>query len=342
LPSPRDFIVEEIPLYEFSGEGEHLILLVRKKELTTWEMIDIFAGYLGVRKKEIGYAGLKDKHAMTMQYISIPAGYEGKIEQFAHDQIKILKTTRHTHKIRIGHLKGNKFSLRFKKVLGVQQTMIDSVLDWIEKNGMPNYFGYQRFGMQGDNWQDGKAAASGKIKIRDRKKREFLISAYQSKLFNDWLSRRIEISRLLDGFSETEAEQAAGVPQGMLEGTKKQTHFFKIIEGDVMMHYPFGRIFHAEDISAEADKFALKDRAPTGLISGRKAALAKGRANLIEELYHEDLQVNGSRRYAWVFPTDFKRKYLPEKAHYELSFVLPKGSYATVLVDMLRGRWSGQ
>ncbi len=336
-PSPRDFIVEEIPLYAWAGEGEHLIILVRKKELTTWEMLDILSSHLGIRRREIGYAGLKDKHAMTMQYLSLPASHEAALEGFAHPQIKILSTTRHTNKLRIGHLKGNRFSLRFKKVLGVQQAKLDSVLDWIEANGVPNYFGYQRFGRDGDNWREGQAIVEGTRKVRDRKTREFLISAYQSYLFNNWLSRRIEISRLLEGFSEAEAEQGGGLPEGTLTGTAKQKHFFKILRGDVMMHYPHGRIFHANEVEEEAAKFALKDRTPTGLIPGKKAKRAEREAREVEAKFDVPISEDGSRRYAWIFPTEITRKYIPEKAHYELGFFLPKGSYATNVVDLLRG-----
>jgi tRNA pseudouridine13 synthase len=336
--SPRDFAVEEIPLYEFSGEGEHLVLLVRKKDMTTWEMLDVISNHIGIKRRDIGYAGLKDKHAMTMQYVSLPARHEEKLADFAHEKIKILSTTKHNNKIRIGHLKGNKFSLRFKKVLGVQQAKLDSVLDWIEANGVPNYFGHQRFGMYGDNWQEGQAIVRGEKRMRDRKKREFLISAYQSYLFNNWLSRRIEISRLLEGFDESDAERIAGVEQGSMAGTKKQSHFFKILEGDVMMHYPFGRIFYAEDAFEESEKFAVKDRAPTGPILGKRVVRAQGAAMAIEKPFDEVIDESGSRRYAWVFPTDIERKYIPERAHYELEFTLPKGSYATNVVNLLLGR----
>lgn len=337
-PSPRDFTVEEIPLYAFSGEGEHLVLKVRKKELTTWEMLDILSTHLGVKRREIGYAGLKDKHAMTIQYISFLATHEEKLTSFSHPQIKILDRTRHNNKIRIGHLKGNRFALRFKKVLGVQKEMLDSVLDWIEAEGIPNYFGHQRFGNFGDNWEEGRKIIAGELKMRDRRSREFLISAYQSYLFNGWLSRRIELCRLLEGFSEPETETVMLLSKGTLQGIKKQQRFFKILAGDVLMHYPYGRVFYAQDPMAESLRFEAWDVVPTGLIPGKKAKLSENAARLIEADFDEKIAENGSRRYAWIFPTEITRKYLPEKAHYELGFFLPKGSYATVLVDLLRGK----
>ena len=335
--SPRDFTVEEVPLYDFSGEGEHLVLKIRKKELTTWEMLDILSTHLGIRRRDIGYAGLKDKHAMTIQHISLMAIHEEKLQAFSHPQIKILSQTRHRNKIRIGHLKGNRFHLRFKKVLGVQKEMLDSVLDWVEKYGMPNYFGHQRFGMHGDNWEEGRKILAGERKMRDRRNRKFLISAYQSYLFNQWLSRRIELCRLLETFSESETEGVMGLAEGALAKTKKQTRFFKILRGDVLMHYPHGRVFYANEPETEALRFAEREIVPTGLLPGKKTTLCESTARQLEELFSEEIREGGARRYAWVFPAEIRGKYLPEKAHYELGFFLPKGSYATVLVDLLRG-----
>ena len=87
--SARDFVVDEIPLYEFSGEGEHLVLKVRKKGLATWEVVSKVANFLGINAREIGYAGLKDKHAMTTQYISIHKRFEDKLSTMKIDGIKI-------------------------------------------------------------------------------------------------------------------------------------------------------------------------------------------------------------------------------------------------------------
>jgi len=340
-PSPRDFTVEEIPLYEASGEGEHLMVQVRKKGLSTWELLDLLCSRLRVAKRQIGYAGLKDKHALTTQYLTLPADLREQLEGFEHPQVKILSMERHRNKLRIGHLKGNRFRLRFKKVLGVQKEKLDSTLAWIEKRGMPNYFGLQRFGTEGDNWRQGEAIVAGELKMRDRKMREFLVSSWQSRLFNDWLSRRIGLSRLLEEFEEAEVERIESLPAGSLHGTKKQPHFFRLLEGEVMMHYPYGRIFTAEDLEREAALFSEKDRAPTGLIPGRKVRRAEGAAQLLEEPFDDGrIREQGSRRYAWVFPEEIATRYIPEKAHYELSFTLPKGSYATVLVAMLRGSFA--
>ncbi len=335
--SPRDFTVEEIPLYAFTGVGEHLILKVRKKEMTTWEMLDAISNHVGIRRRDMGYAGLKDKHAMTIQYISVLGVHEEKLKAFEHEKIKILETFRHNNKIRVGHLKGNRFNIRLKKVLGVQKDKLDSVMKWIKNNGVPNYFGNQRFGNDGDNWVDGKKLIDGTLKIRDRKTKEFLMGSYQSYLFNGWLSKRMELNHLLEKFSETETEQVMGLPEGSLKETKAQPNFFKLLEGDTMMHYPYGRVFHVEDLEEEARRFATKDIAPAGLLPGKKTKLSASIAGLIEADFAEEMNLNGARRYAWIQVTEISKNYVEEKAQYELSFVLPKGAYATNVLDVLRG-----
>jgi len=337
-PTSRDFIVDEIPLYEFTGEGEHLILHVRKKDMTTWEMVSAIAKYCKIKQRDIGYAGLKDKHAMTMQYISLLAkDNEAIMKTFNHEKIKILGTYRHNNKIRIGHLKGNHFKVRLKKVLGVQKDKLDSVVKWVKKNGVPNYFGNQRFGNTGDNWKEGKSIIEGTLKLRDRKKKTFLLNAYQSYLFNACLSKRIELSMLLEAFSEADAEKVFNLPEGSLKGTKEQPHFFKILEGDLMMHYPYGRVFELESLTEEAKRFSEFDIAPSGLLPGKRVSRATKVAELIEKDYDEEVGENGARRYAWIAVTDVKKTYVEEKAHYELEFTLPKGSYATNVLDVLRG-----
>jgi tRNA pseudouridine13 synthase len=338
ISSARDFTVEEIPLYEFSGEGEHLVLFVRKKDLTTWEMLDILSNHVGIRRRDMGYAGLKDKHAMTMQYISVMAIHEEKLKAFVHEKIKILSMTRHSNKIRVGHLKGNRFNIRLKKVLGVQKDKLDSVLKWIKNNGVPNYFGNQRFGRDGNNWEEGKKLIDGTLKMRDRKTKEFLIGSYQSYLFNAWLVKRMELNLLLEKFREAEVEKLMGLDEGSLKGTKSQSNFFKLVEGDVMMHYPYGRIFSAQDLETESQRFREKDISPAGLLSGKKAKLSEATAGVLEKPFAEEINLNGTRRYAWIQVTEISKNYVEDKAHYELSFVLPKGSYATNVLDVLRGK----
>jgi len=336
--SPRDFVVDEIPLYEFSGEGEHLVLHVRKKNLSTWEMIDIICNTTGAKAKEIGTAGLKDKNALTSQYISVPVRIEEKIDALDHPQIKILSKVRHNNKIRTGHLKGNRFFIRIKKVLPVAASKLDQAVKHIRKDGMPNYFGYQRFGNDGDNYILGQEIVEGKKREKNKKKERLFISAYQSHLFNLWLSRRVEISKLVSGLEAKEAADVLNFDLNLVKQMQKQPHPFKMLPGDLCMHYPYGAIFHAEDLETEAKLFSEKDRAPTGLLIGKKVKKSEDIAHTVEKEFDAMCKEDGTRRYAFVFPEDIETEYREDKAWYELHFTLPKGSYATVLIEELAKR----
>ena len=333
--SKDDFVVTEIPLYEFSGDGEHLILKIRKKDLSTWDMVNILADTIGCKSRDIGYAGLKDKNAMTVQYISLHRSFEQKVDNFEHPQIKILEKTYHNNKIRIGHLKGNKFFIRLKRVQNIDKTKLETALGQIASTGMPNYFGFQRFGIEGDNYIKGKDICEGKLKQRNKKLRQMYINAYQSYLFNSWLSKRIEISKLISSFEPNEISKTVGLNSSILQDLKKQEHPFKILKGDVMSHYPYGKIFYAQDLQSEADKFFLHDRVPTGLLSGKKHKLAVDDAQLFEKDYIANIPENGVRRFAWVFPSNISSEYKEEKNWFEIGFELPKGSYATELIAEL-------
>ena len=333
--SKDDFVVTEIPLYEFSGEGEHLILKVRKKDLATWDMLQILSDSVGVKTRDIGYAGLKDKNAMTVQYISLHRSFEEKIDAFEHPLIKVLEKTYHNNKIRTGHLKGNKFFIRLKRVQPMHKMKLESALKQIATFGIPNYFGFQRFGIDGDNYKKGEAVIAGTLKVRDRKLRQMYINAYQSYLFNSWLSKRIEISKIIYSFKAEEISEKLNLSVSEIKSIQKQQHPFKVLKGDVFNHYPYGKIFHIEDVEVEAEKFLNRDRVPTGLLSGKKAKLAIEDAFKFEEEFIKETKEDGARRFAWIFPTDISSEYKEEKAWFELSFELPKGSYATEVISEL-------
>jgi tRNA pseudouridine13 synthase len=336
--SPRDFVVEEIPLYEFSGEGEHLILQVRKKNLTTNEMIGQIARYLGIKNKEIGYAGLKDKNAMTVQYISLHKKYEEALENFNFDGIKILSKTYHNNKIRIGHLRGNRFYIKLKKVNPTSAAKIDEALKNIEAFGMPNFFGYQRFGKDGDNHILGEKIAKGEARERNPRVKKLLINAYQSHLFNLWLSRRLEINSLVSSFKVEEIETLLNMPNEEVKKMKAQKHPFKLISGDVMEHYPHGRLFDFEGDEEDLKRFEARDISVTGLLCGKKVRLASQNARVVEKDYDDEINADGARRYAWVYPTEIEGRFNQVEAQYEMNFTLPKGSYATVLIEEIAKR----
>ena len=115
---------------------------------------------------------------------------------------------------------------------------------------------------------------------------------------------------------------------------KSQPHPFKLLLNDVMSHYPLGKIFYLE--KEDVERFFKKDIVPTGLLPGKKVIRAKGIAREIEEKYDELIPAKGDRRMAWIYPEFLEKNYLKEKAWFEMSFILPKGAYATVLIDILK------
>ena len=331
----RDFVVEEIPLYEFSGDGEHLVLFVRKKNLSTSEMVGIFARFLGIKNRDIGYAGLKDKHAMTKQYISIHKQHEEALKKFEHEGIKILSQVYHNNKIRIGHLRANRFYIKLKKVNPTSAIKIDEALKNISDNGMPNYFGYQRFGNDGDNHIDGEKIAKGEKKERNPRIKKLLINSYQSHLFNMWLSRRLEINTLVSSFEAKELESLLNIPIEQIKKLKAQKHPFKVLHGDIMEHYPYGRLFDFDGSDEDLERFNARDISVTGLLCGTKVKTSSDLAGEIEKDFDDTINADGARRYAWVYPTEVEGRFKPIEAQYELNFTLPKGSYATVLIEEL-------
>jgi len=336
----KDFVVSEIPLYEFSGDGEHLILQVRKKDLTTWEMLKVFSEYTGVKVKDFGYAGLKDKEGMTVQYISMPKKYEDRLKNFTHKKIKILKTDYHKNKLKIGHLKGNRFFIRLKKVNPVDAKKMENILKLIEKEGIPNYFGYQRFGKDRENYQIGKEILEGKRKERNKKMRNFFISAYQSHLFNLWLSRRVEINIFFNTFKEKELSDIFDFPKELIKLIKTQKSYAKLLPGDILHHYPYGKVFVCNDLKSENERFIKKEITFTGMLPGRRAVRAEGIAGDIEKNFFAEAEsyidkMQGFRRFAWIWAEDIESFYKSENAWFELSFTLPKGSYATVFLEEL-------
>jgi tRNA pseudouridine13 synthase len=334
----ENFVVEEKPLYDFSNNGEWLILKIRKKDLTTYDLIKIFSERTGAKSRDIGYAGLKDKYGMTIQYISIPKRFIKEVDKIRHPKIKILEKHIHKNKLQIGHLKGNRFFIRLKKVNPTDAKKLNKILKSFKKYGIPNYFGFQRFG-KNNSAKQGKDLIEGNLVIKNKKIAKLLVNAYQSELFNEWLSERINLSKIFEEF--TEQELSKEFPKEVIEFVKKQNHPFKLLQGDLMKHYPHGRDFELDP--AEIERFEKKDISVTGLLNGKKVKRATKYAGIIEEKYaHHIPGKDGDRRYAWIFPEDIEGKYNEKEWQYNLNFFLPKGSYATVFLELLLNRDVGE
>lgn len=163
---PEDFVVEEIPLYQPSGEGEHIYMLVEKTSLSTLQLRDAIARHFKVKRHDVGHAGLKDKHAVTRQVISVhtPGKTPEDFPSFEHTKARVLWVDLHTNKLKRGHLAGNRFSI---KVRGVEPTGVlhaQRTFALLSERGCPNRMGVQRFGYLLNNHLVGRALILGDAK----------------------------------------------------------------------------------------------------------------------------------------------------------------------------------
>ncbi|HFS67062.1 MAG TPA: tRNA pseudouridine(13) synthase TruD [Flavobacteriia bacterium] len=189
-----DFIVKEVPNRTFSNKGNYSILEIKKTYLSTWDLIKVISDKLDIEEHKIGYAGLKDKNATTTQFISIPLTKEHLIKRLNSKSIEIINIFRDKSKLNIGDLKGNKFTITLKNINHEDTSDLFQVLAKIQKHGIPNYFGFQRFGKDFD-LEEAKAIAYGDNFIQNKKLSHMLTSAYQSYFFNNWLSERVTKSK---------------------------------------------------------------------------------------------------------------------------------------------------
>ncbi|MEO1009025.1 MAG: tRNA pseudouridine(13) synthase TruD [Planctomycetota bacterium] len=162
---PEDFLVEELPLYAPTGEGEHLMMLVEKRDMSTLQMARVLANHFGVRPRDVGYAGLKDKRAITRQHatVHVPGRRPEDFPSLRHDRVTILWIDRHASKIRRGHLEGNGFSIRIRQTQMQHALHAHKALAILARRGAANAFGPQRFGTLGANHLVGRALVTGDL-----------------------------------------------------------------------------------------------------------------------------------------------------------------------------------
>ena len=199
--APEDFFVEEIDGFQASGAGEHLLLTVEKRGMNTAEAARRIARWAGVAEQAVGYAGLKDRHAVTRQRFSVhlPGRADPGLEGLQDGALRVIAQARHAKKLPRGALAGNRFVLILRQVQG-ERAAIDARLQRIAADGVPNWFGAQRFGHGGGNVAAALAMFSGRRVRRDQ--RSLLLSAARSELFNRVLAARVSggsWNRALDG-----------------------------------------------------------------------------------------------------------------------------------------------
>lgn len=191
---PEHFIVKENLGFEFAGKGEHFMVKIRKVGENTKYVVNELAKACGVKSRDVSWAGLKDRHAVTEQWISVhlPGKADPDLTDFVaeHPGIEVLETTRHDKKLRPGDLVGNWFQIRLLDLTNAEELALK--LEQVKMHGVPNYFGQQRFGHGGNNVIKARSWGNDEFRLRDKSKRSFYLSAARSWLFNMVLSTRIE------------------------------------------------------------------------------------------------------------------------------------------------------
>lgn len=218
----EDFIVTELPLQLPCGEGEHLWLDVEKNGANTAFVAQQLAEAAGVEERDVGFAGLKDRYAITRQWFSITLansktkGEPLDLTQLQHPEFKVLSQSRHLKKLRRGDLLGNRFRIVLREVRG-ERAAIEANLKRVASQGVPNYFGAQRFGHDGGNVEQGRAMLAREIRVRHPKKKGIYLSAVRSFVFNEVLALRIQ-QGLWGQALPGDVMDEAGQPTGPLWG----------------------------------------------------------------------------------------------------------------------------
>ena len=337
----ESFFVEEIPLYTFTGTGNYLLLKIQKTDMSTWKLISVLAKATGLQERDIGYAGLKDKNATTIQYISLPKNREKELNKnLTTEKIDILERTYNKAPIKIGHLKGNRFSIVLHEVSEKDAKFFNTTAKRMQKEGIPNYYGYQRFGEDSRSYLQGKEIAHSGKKLKGSKEK-LLVSAYQSYLYNRWLGSRVKLSSVIASNKVDTAARKLKYPLELVKILAKQPQFFKLFLGDHIIAYPYGKTNFVKDMQQSAQAFGQKKVSPTGLLCGANADRSKSDAYYLEEEF-DDTELNslkGDRRFAWIWPKDVESIHNNDTKKLTVEFYLPKGSYATTFLEEI-GKFS--
>jgi tRNA pseudouridine13 synthase len=319
---PEDFEVEEIPAYEPSGAGDFLYLWIEKRDMGAEYFARQVARRLGIPPGEVGTAGMKDRRAVTRQMVSVPASCADRVEALNGGGLRVLSISRHGNKLKPGHLHGNRFRILIRDADPAAAQRLEPILHRLRDEGLPNFYGPQRFGRDGETVLLGLSLLRGepppvvggrKPNLRSPFLRKLALSAAQSALFNHYLARR-----LADGLIR------------------------RVLPGDVMAKWPFGGLFVAEDVPREQERFDRRETVPAGPMFGRKTFAAAGEAAAREEAALADAGLTrasfhgfgklmqGTRRHNLVYPDGLDAAVEAEGV--QLTFTLPAGSYATVLL----------
>ena len=314
---PEDFFVEELAGFEPSGEGEHLLLTVEKRGMNTAFAAKRIAEWAAIAEMGVGYAGLKDRHAVTRQRFSVhlPRKRAPDLAGLASDDLKVIDASWHSRKLPRGALAGNRFELVLRDVAG-DRDAIDARLAEIAAHGLPNWFGDQRFGRDGGNVAAALAMFGGR-RVR-REQRSLLLSAARSELFNRVLSARLA-NRSWNRGLEGEVWMLAGSRSVFGPEPASETLAQRLADFDI---HPTGPLWGAGESRAQAAARACEDAA----LQGEDAyALKTG-------LEQEGLRQE--RRALRLRPEGLAWEWW-DAATMRIAFALPPGSYATAVLHEL-------
>ena len=315
--SPEDFLVVEDLGFEPDGEGEHILVRILKNGCNTRFVADALAKFLKIHAREVSFAGQKDKHAVTEQWLCarVPGNTMPDLSQFQLEGCQVLEYARHKRKLRLGALKGNQFTLVLREVSGRDD--VETRLQAIAERGVPNYFGAQRFGIGGSNLLGALRWAESGAPVRDRNKRSFWLSAARSALFNQLVSERL-----------------------------KKPDFNQVVDGDALQLAGRGSWFVATDeeqavLQARIDARELMITAAlpgSGDWGTQRTALEFEQTVLAEETALQSLlqreKVEAARRAMLLYPQQLSWNWWDDVT-VELRFWLPAGSFATSVVREL-------
>lgn len=319
--SPEDFVVDEVPLYAASGEGQHLYVNLTKVGLTTKEVQVGLERLFGLKKGDVSFAGMKDKRARTTQTFSLNVGHKPPVfAETAARQIEanlpvtVNSVRFHGNKLKPGHLLGNRFTIRITELAGPADEALSkaqAIVERLQSGGLPNYFGVQRLGEGGANVRQGREIVGGERSKRDRWLQRFLISAYQSYLCNRYLARRLESGA-----------------------------FGHLLAGDVAKKYATGGMFDVQDVEAEQPRYTAHEISFTAPLYGPKMWAAKEAAGELEaEILRQEgvtlddfarLHVEGTRRMGRLLVQDLQ--VTGNDDGLVLRFELRKGAFATTVL----------
>ncbi len=370
---PEDFLVEEIPLYEPCGEGEHLYLWVEKRRRLTTDATRLLAAHFKVSDTAVGFAGLKDKHAITRQMISLQGADPALAESFDDQAIKILGADLHTNKLRRGHLKGNRFAIAVRQVEPSDAVRAKAVLDHLVQIGAPNYAGEQRFGYRRNNhmlgryllleqWQEfldemlGNERDDGESDRNKIARRLYEQGDYTAAL-KAWATvhrfERQAIGPLSRGAAPIEAINGIDRTQRNLLLSAFQSHIFNqvvqqrvqsntlgtLCTGDIAMKHENRACFAVEDPAAEQPRCDTLAISPTGPMWGAKMLLAGGEVGAMEEQMLAEAGVTQENLATGEYQADGQRRPLRMPVrNAELSGGMDDaGAYIRCKFDLPRG-----